>query len=299
MKDAGLAYCKIPKENQRTYAYFLELYYYFTDVYTSQFAWQIPVTCDNRTIERSLYFNGSVLIFQDNVNLHYYSLPFVGEGLNMYDNPVRRQIVSHVGKTWIKTALDSVIVWDSYNRHPPVFFAVERASLLAEIKSAMLVNVNAQKTPYVLRGTNRQMDTLKALYKKVEQNSAVLFADKDLDVQQIEVLNTEAPERYLTLLELYERLFKDTLNMLVGIPTTNTWKKERLVGDEATSSDPQALASRMSRYRCRKEAVQKLRMLFPDFEWDVYYTGEEDGGIYGGLHNLSMGDSSSDSGVTV
>lgn len=294
MDDIGLAYCKIPKENVKTYTFFRELYFYFMDVYTSQFAWEVPLTCDNRTIERSLFFNGSVLIFQDNTNRHWYSLPFVGEGLNIYDNPVRRQVVSHIGKTWIKTALDSVIVWDSFNRIPPVYTVVDRASLLAEIKSAMLVNVNAQKTPWFLRGTQRQMDTLKALYKKIENNSAVLFGDKDLDLQTLSVFNTEAPERYLTLFELYERIFKDTLNMLVGIPTTNTWKKERLVGDEATSSDPQALASRMSRYRCRKEAVKKLRLLAPDFAWNVYYTGEEDGGIYGGLHDNSITDRTGD-----
>lgn len=286
MNDVGLAYCSISPEEKQLYNFFLDLYYEFTDMCIARYEWDVPITCSNRFIERSLYYYGDCLIFKDESNGYYFSLPFVGTGLSLYDEPIIRRPTNHIGKVWRCTPTNSVIIYDSYTRIPPVRYVVILCELLAEIKMTMLVNTNAQKTPWLLRGTQRQMDTIKKLYEKINKNQRVLYGDKDLDIEQIQVMNTEAPNVFLDLQELYDRLYMSGLNHF-GIPTANTWKRERLVESEAESTEQQSLSCRLPNYRCRMEAVKKLRLLFPDFNWNVHYTGNEEGNIYGSLYDDS------------
>lgn len=295
MDERGFAYCKIPKENVLQWQYFTEYYFRMMDMYLGMYLWDVPDSCDNRTIQMSLFYYANVLIFRDQVNGRFYSLPFTGSRLNMYYNPIDRVPINNVGRYWHCDPRDSVIIYDNYTRVPPVITVVRYCELLAEIKSTMLVNVTAQKSPYLFRGTNRQMDTLRALFKEIDNNEKALFLDKDLDTSLFQIMNMEAPERYLSLQELGERIWHEGLNA-IGIPTTNTWKKERLVGAEAESSANQAIASRMPRYNCLNEGVEKLKRKFPEYPWAVRYTGDDGGDIYGSVYNDDIRNDSGDFG---
>lgn len=278
--NSAIGYVKIDKEDVELKRKFIKWFTRCEDLCLSRFRWTLPPTCDNRTVERTLFYKGAVLIFQDKTNGRFYSLPFAqASGDNMYDVPIKREAFADTGFRQLCDPSNSVVIYNRYSRMPEVRDIAECALELAEIDASITVNVYAQKTPYILKGSKRRETTLKAIYKKIIKNSPVLYLDNEMGTEDISVLNTEAPERYLTMRELLERKWFETLNMM-GISTANSWKKERLVGAEAEAADDLAEASRISRWMPRQDALEELLYKFPTFPWDVRYMYERDGGIY-------------------
>ena len=92
-------------------------------------------------------------------------------------------------------------------------------------------------------------------------NEPFIFGDKNLDMNGISVLKTDAPFVADKLMQLKFQIWNEALTYL-GISNVNMHKKERLLNDEVTRNMGSTVASRYARLNARKEACKKINAMF-------------------------------------
>ena len=128
------------------------------------------------------------------------------------------------------------------------------ARRLYNIDRIIDINANAQKTPVLVLGNEKQRLTLLNLYKEYD---GIIFGDKNLDINALKALSTNAPYVCDKLYQLKTQIWNEALTYL-GISNINIQKKERLITDEVTRNQGGTIASRYSRLETRRQAVEKI-----------------------------------------
>lgn len=247
--------------NNLTYAqYFRRLY----ELSISMFEWNnLPPSVDARYIEQALFEDGCAVYFMDDVTNTPLCLSSVNSGnFDVYGYPTTRRAYSRYNNYQKElTNKDSVIIWNNYMRTNSYLDVKMFARRLYNIDRIIDVNVNAQKTPVLVQGTEKQRLTLLNLYKQYDGNEPFIFADKSLDLNVLKVLRTDAPYMADKLFQLKTQIWNEALTYL-GISNLNIQKKERLITDEVTRNQGGTIASRYSRLESRREAVEKINAMF-------------------------------------
>lgn len=234
-----------------------------TELAISMFEWQnLPSTVDPRYIELHLFQNGCAVYFNDDVigNLCLDCLP--NGNFDVNGNPVNRRAYSSYNNYQRDLKEDdSVIIWNNYLRNNSVTDIKMYSRRLYLLDRIIDVNTNAQKTPVLVQGTEKQRLTLINLYKEYNGNAPFIFGDKNLDLNSLKSLNTGAPYVADKIYQLKTQVWNEALTYL-GISNINNQKKERLITDEVTMNQGGTIASRYSRLQARREAVDKINAMF-------------------------------------
>lgn len=229
----------------------------------SMFEWKnLPETVDRRYIELELFKNGSVVYFNDDI-IGDLCLDCIASGrLDVYGEPYIRRAYSRYNQYQkMLKPNNSVIIWNNYLRTNSVLDVEIFARRLWLIDRIIDVNVNAQKTPVLVQGTEKQRLTLLNLYKEFDGNAPFIFGDKNLDLNALKAISTDAPFISDKLYQLKTQIWNEALTYL-GISNINIQKKERLITDEVTRNQGGTVASRYSRLDCRRMAVDKINAMF-------------------------------------
>jgi hypothetical protein len=246
--------------NNLTYIQYLNR---LTELATAMFEWKnLPPTVDARYLELHLFQNGSVVYFNDDI-LGDLCLDVIYNGrLDVYGNPVLRRAYSGYNnyQKLLKSS-NSVIIWNNYLRTNSFLDVKMFASRLYNLDRIIDVNANAQKTPVLVQGTEKQRLILLNLYKEFNGNAPFIFGDKNLDLNALKVLSTNAPYVCDKIYQLKTQIWNEALTYL-GISNINIQKKERLITDEVTRNQGGTIASRYSRLESRREAVKKINDMF-------------------------------------
>lgn len=242
---------------------YMQYFNRLTELAISMFEWQnLPSTVDPRYIELHLFQNGSMVYFNDDVigNLCLDCLP--NGNFDVYGNPVlRRAYSSYNNYQRDLNEDDSVIIWNNYLRSNSITDIKMYSRRLYLLDRIIDVNANAQKTPVLVQGTEKQRLTLLNLYKEYNGNSPFIFGDKNLDLNALKCLNTGAPYVADKIYQLKTQIWNEALTYL-GISNINIQKKERLITDEVTRNQGGTIASRYSRLQARREAAEKINAMF-------------------------------------
>lgn len=242
---------------------YMQYFNRLTELAISMFEWQnLPPTVDPRYIELHLFQNGSMVYFNDDVigNLCLDCLP--RGNFDVYGNPVLRRAYSSYNNYQRNLNKDnSVIIWNNYLRTNSITDIKMFSRRLYLLDRIIDVNANAQKTPVLIQGTEKQRLTLLNLYKEFNGNSPFIFGDKNLDLNALKSLNTGAPYVADKIYQLKTQVWNEALTYL-GISNINIQKKERLVTDEVTRNQGGTIASRFSRLQARRDAVEKINAMF-------------------------------------
>lgn len=272
---------------------YMQYFNRLTELAISMFEWQnLPPSVDPRYIELHLFQNGCMVYFNDDVigNLCLDCLP--NGNFDVYGNPVlRRAYSSYNNYQRNLNEDDSVIIWNNYLRTNSITDIKMYSRRLYLLDRIIDVNANAQKTPVLIQGTEKQRLTLLNLYKEFDGNSPFIFGDKNLDLSALKSLNTGAPYVADKIYQLKTQIWNEALTYL-GISNINIQKKERLITDEVTRNQGGTIASRYSRLQARREAVEKINAMFGtnicvDYREDLQEIGETAGQntIKGGDNN--------------
>nr|DAU61824.1 MAG TPA: upper collar protein [Caudoviricetes sp.] len=242
---------------------YMQYFNRLTELAISMFEWQnLPPSVDPRYIELHLFQNGSMLYFNDDVigNLCLDCLP--NGNFDVYGNPVLRRAYSSYNNYQRELNEDnSVIIWNNYLRTNSITDIKMYSRRLYLLDRIIDVNANAQKTPVLIQGTEKQRLTLLNLYKEFDGNSPFIFGDKNLDLNALKSLNTGAPYVADKIYQLKTQIWNEALTYL-GISNINIQKKERLITDEVTRTQGGTIASRYSRLQARRDAVKKINAMF-------------------------------------
>ena len=246
--------------NKQTYIQYVNR---LTELSISMFEWKnVPDTIDVRYLELHLFKNGQVVYFKDDV-IGDLCLDCIYNGsFDVYGYPVLRRAYSEYNnyQRLLKPS-NSVIIWNNYLRTNSILDVEMFARRLYVLDRIIDVNANAQKTPVLVQGTEKQRMTLINLYKEFDGNAPFIFGDKNIDVNSLKVLTTGAPYVADKLYQLKTQIWNEALTYL-GISNINIQKKERLITDEVTRNQGGTVASRYSRLESRREAVKKINAMF-------------------------------------
>lgn len=243
-------------------ASFTQYYNRFVELAVSMFEWKnIPDSVDPRYLELCLFSDGKAVFFYDDV-LGYLTLRCaIGGPLSVYRIPINRRAYANNGYQKQLSDKDSVIIFNNF-LHTNSMLDVEIFSRrLYNIDRAIDVNANAQKTPILITCDENQRLTLKNTYMKYEGNEPVIFADKGINANTLNVLQTGAPYVADKLYTLKTQIYNEALTYL-GISNINTTKKERLITDEVTRNQGGVMANRYSRLEARKQACDEINRMF-------------------------------------
>ena len=245
--------------NNRTYSEYLSR---LTELSISMFEWKnLPDSVDPRFLELTLFGDGQAVFFKDEV-MGYLALQCAINGrLNVYRIPIQRRAYAVNGYQRQLSDKDSVIIWNNYLHTNSILTVRNYAKRLYNLDRIIDVNANAQKTPVLVQGTEQQRLTLLNVYQQFDGNAPVIFGDKNLDINSIKVLNTNAPYVADKLYTLKTQIWNEALTYL-GITNLNVQKKERLVSDEVIRSMGGVIASRYSRLNARREACDQINKMF-------------------------------------
>lgn len=246
--------------NNLTYRQYLNR---LTELAISMFEWKnLPDTVDARYLELHLFETGCMVYFKDEVIGDLCLDCIVNGRLDVYGNPLLRRAYS--GYNNYQKLLkynNSVIIWNNYLHSNSILDVEMFARRLYNIDRIIDVNANAQKTPVLLQGSEKQRLTLLNLYQEYDGNAPFIFGDKNLDINALKTLSTNAPYVCDKLYQLKTQIWNEALTYL-GISNINIQKKERLITDEVTRNQGGTIASRYSRLEARRQAVEKINEMF-------------------------------------
>lgn len=246
----------------------------------SMFEWKnLPEGIDERFLEMVLFTDGQAVFFKDDELGNYLALQcHINGKLNVYRIPIRRCAFAVNGYQKQLTDKDSVIIFNNM-LHTNSFLDVKMfAKRLYNLDRIIDVNANAQKTPILIKGNEAQRLTLTNLYKEYDGNAPVIFADKSLDMNALQVLSTQAPYVADKIYQLKTQIWNEALTYL-GISNVSFQKRERMVSDEVTRSQGGTVASRYSRLNARRQACEQINKMFGlnidcDFREDYQFSEE-------------------------
>lgn len=259
---------------------YMQYAYRLMDLSISLFEWKnLPEGIDERFLEMVLFTDGHAVFFKDDELGDYLALQCLINGkLNVYRIPIKRRAFAVNGYQKQLTDKDSVIIFNNM-LHTNSWLDVKMfAKRLYNLDRIIDVNANAQKTPILIKGNEQQRLTLTNLYKEYDGNAPVIFADKSLDMNALQVLSTQAPYVADKIYQLKTQIWNEALTYL-GISNVSFQKRERMVSDEVTRSQGGTVASRYSRLNARRQACEQINKMFGlniecDFREDYQFSEE-------------------------
>ena len=205
------------------------------------FAWDnLPDNLSSRFIEMTLVNNG-MIAFYENEDYGLMSLPCDILNENFYYEPERIQVFSYTssGKHVQDTLIDNFVIGRNNIIGLPLLQVVELyARKITDVSQTCDINIGNQKTPYIIKSSQKSRLTIKNIYDKVRRNCPAIFVNKKVgkisDI--IEVMPTPSPYIADKLLNYKHELINEFLTY-IGINNANTDKKERLITDEVNSNN--------------------------------------------------------------
>lgn len=221
----------------------------------------LPDTMDARFLEMTLFEKGVAVLFEDEV-LGYLGLSSATNGRwNVYNIPMKRRAYASNGYQRKLDEKNSVLMYNNMLHTNSVSVCEMFAKKLYNIDQTINVNVNAMKTPVLIACNENERLTMTNLYKEYDGNAPVIYGNKNLNTQALQVLKTDAPYLADKLFELKNETWNEVLTYF-GIPNVNIQKKERLITDEVQRSQGGTIASRNSRLKSREVAVEQFNDMF-------------------------------------
>ena len=259
---------------------YIQYAYRLMELSISMFEWKnLPEGIDERFLEMVLFTDGQAVFFKDDELGDYLALQCLINGkLNVYRIPINRRAFAVNGYQKQLTDKDSVIIFNNM-LHTNSWLDVKMfAKRLYNLDRIIDVNANAQKTPILIKGNEQQRLTLTNLYKEFDGNAPVIFADKSLDMNALQVMSTQAPYVADKIYQLKTQIWNEALTYL-GISNVSFQKRERMVSDEVTRSQGGTVASRYSRLNARRQACEQINKMFGlnidcDFREDYQFSEE-------------------------
>ena len=279
-------------ETMNMASYYKELYQ-LVNIAISTFEWKnLPEGVDERQMELWLLCNGYVIFFYDE-SLMYDEKQRAPEGFavlqgtmhgdfDLYNIPRERRAYAPNGFNKELNEENSVIIFNNRLRTPEIFVYMLYAQRIAEIDRTIDVNVMNQKSPKIIRCDDKQRLTFKNLAMQIIGNVYTVMADKNVDLKDVEVLDTTVPFVGEDLDRL-KRRYKSEAMTYMGIEGVDTDKKERLIGAEVLRGMGDVEAMRFTRLTERQRACEQINELFDldvsvDFRSGLYIqTGETHG----------------------
>lgn len=230
----------------------------------SMFEWSgLPNGIDQKWIEKYLFTEGVCVFFNDPEKGFMVAKTVLDGQLNYYDEPtsVRAYGTNYEGSTSLKNNVDCVLIRNNEDMIPTSYTIQLFATQLTRISRVIDVNINSQKTPILIKCSDKEKLSLKNVYSQWNENEPVIYGTKDLDIEKFEVLRTDAPVVFDKLQIQKHEIWNECMTFL-GINNANTNKRERLITDEVMANNELVDLSAKVMLETRKRACEQINKIF-------------------------------------
>lgn len=228
----------------------------------SVFQWDgLPHTCNERFLETCLFKYGCAIFVNDS-EMGYLNLKATPANcLNVYHEPLSYLAFS-IGYSKEYNKDECVFVRNNYLEKSTDSTITIYAEKLAAIDIAATINIDAQKTPILIRCDEKTRTSLNAVYNQYRGDKPVIFATKSMSERPFEVLKTDAPFLADKLREEKRAIWNEALEFL-GINTNpSDKKKERLIVNEVDANNEQIDIQAETMLVSRVEACERINKMF-------------------------------------
>lgn len=208
----------------------------------NKFKWESkevkPVKRLSAFIENLLFDEGQCALFNDN-GIWKVKLCVPSGGIDEFGDPESFTLTDFNGSgTVVVDNDDERFIWIKNNELciPTIYWILKYCNRVAKIERTMDLNIDAQKTPYIIEASPEIMLSIQNIFKEIREMNEVVFIDQKSGIKEnVNVLDLNAPYLVDKLYTQKTNEYNDLLNFL-GINTVKE-KKERLLYDEARISD--------------------------------------------------------------
>lgn len=247
--------------NDRTYT---DYFYRLQLIARSVFKWNnLPNGMDEKWIERYLFTEGKCLFFNDKEKGFMITKSCDFGNLNPYDEPVEVMpfATNYTNSKGLTNGEECVIIRNNDLMLPTAPTIELFAYRLSEISRTIDININGQKTPFIILCSDKQKLSMKNVYSQLTGNEPVIYGDKNLDIDNVRVLNTNAPIVFDKLQIQKHAIWNECMTFL-GINNANMDKRERLVDDEVQANNEQVEMCADVMLKARERACEEINNLF-------------------------------------
>lgn len=248
--------------NNITFSYY---YYKMMLICRSLFDWEnLPNNMESRWIERYLFSDGKCIFFED-PNMGYMVAGYGQDGqVNCYDDPT---LVTPIAPNYVYSGKqlingDNCYVIRNNDMMLPEFATVRYyAYKLCNLDRAIDVNIEAQKSPIIVKCTDKQRLSLKQAINQRRDNEPVIYVDNSFDKDMITSLDLKPPMVFKDL-QLQKHMVLNEFFTDIGINNANMDKRERMVANEVEANNEQVKASEDVLLKSREEACKQINRIF-------------------------------------
>lgn len=249
--------------NNMTFSYY---YYKLMLIARSLFKWEgLPNNMDERWIEKYLFTSGKCIFYKDPV-MGFMVAGFGQQGgINCYGDPTS---VYPVAENYVYNGPelingDNCVVVRNNDLMLPTFPTVRHYSYkLTNIDRAIDVNIEAQKTPILVRCSEKQKLSLKNAINQRRDNEPVIWtADTGNIGDMVDTLSLNAPAVFKDL-QTQKHMILNEVFTDFGINNANMDKKERMVANEVEANNEQVKASEDVMLKARERACEEINRIF-------------------------------------
>lgn len=214
---------------------------------TSRFKWKSkdaqPKDHLSEYIEILLFLKGQCALFKDIDGWKVRCCVPTG-GLDEFGQPASFTLTDYNGTNTITVKNDDErFIWIKNNSAciPTIFWVLKYCNRVAKLERTMDLNIDAQKTPYIIETSPEVHLSIQNIFKQIRQMDEVVYVDQKTGIKDnVKVLNLEVPYLVDKLYTQKVNEFNDLLNFLgintVKEKTAHILYKEAMATDELTDS---------------------------------------------------------------
>ena len=249
--------------NNMTFSYY---YYKLMLIARALFEWEsLPNNMDERWIEKYLFTSGKCIFFND-PTMGYMVAGLAQQGsINCYGDPTT---VYPVAENYVYNGPklingENCYVIRNNDLMLPEFPIVRHyAFKLCNIDRAIDVNIENQKSPIIVRCSDKQKLSLKNAINQRRDNEPVIWTTDQANLaDMIEVLQTQTPPVFKDL-QTQKHMILNEVFTDFGINNANMDKRERMVANEVEANNEQVKASEDVLLKAREEACKNINRIF-------------------------------------
>lgn len=244
----------------------------------SRFEWlNLPDTCNEKFIEQVLFFNGFMVGYKDTALNSFLIMPCTNNSvLDIFGYPAKVNAYGYNGYMAQNltpytitlgqemTKADAALLYANYSRCPDLPAVLYFARKLTKIDRTIDVNINVQKTPYIISCGENQRLTVANMFKQVDNFEPAIITTKFYGLngeKPINVMDLKPPFVADKMQTLKRQVYQEALTYL-GIEANTSEKAERQVTEELTANMGETESMRQSPLASRKQFCKEFNKIY-------------------------------------
>lgn len=244
----------------------------------SRFEWlNLPDTCNEKFIEQVLFFNGFMVGYKDTALNSFLIMPCTNNSvLDIFGYPAKVNAYGYNGYMAPNltpytitlghepTRADAALLYANYSRCPDLPAVLYFARKLTKIDRTIDVNINVQKTPYIISCGENQRLTVANMFKQVDNFEPAIITTKFYGLngeKPINVMDLKPPFVADKMQTLKRQVYQEALTYL-GIEANTSEKAERQVTEELTANMGETESMRQSPLASRKQFCKEFNKIY-------------------------------------